>query len=104
MRMREKNERSRTHAAAALTAYRAAHVEPGPEGWRVSIADPDDVAAIGDLIADLLHLADVKIAEANAEEGTEVAWDGAISASGVAERAIEHYDHERDPANAEREV
>lgn len=83
MLMHEKIERSRANAQRALDAYR----ESGA-------VDPDDQAAIGDLIADLLHLADY------------VEVDGPVrdSADLIAFRAIDEYAHEVNPANANDHV
>lgn len=92
--MAEKVERSKKHAAAALAAYRESYDEQGAP-------DPDDVAAIGDLIADLCHLAADRMQAAEAEEGCEVAWDGAVSVHGLVLTQLDHFDYERDPANAD---
>lgn len=91
MLMAEKNERSRAHARAALEAYRAAHT-PAADG-SPRTADPDDLAAIGDLIADLLHLAD----ELDPGDGMHT-FGGANSQ--LAYTALTAYEHEADPANA----
>lgn len=82
--MAEKVERSRAHALVALDAYRS-----------TGNHDPDDLAAIGDLIADLLHLA---AAEPRDLDG------GWITPEGLVERALSNYDHESDPRNAEEEA
>jgi hypothetical protein len=81
MQMTEKNERSRQHAQAALDAYRAAHTRRN--------ADSDDVAAIGDLIVDLLHLAD--------------ALDPSDPQT-ILDRAGDDFAHESDAANSHEEV
>jgi hypothetical protein len=86
----EKNVTGRENARRALDAYRATGGQ-----------DPDDVVAIQDLIADLLHLADEAIKTAVAEEGCEVAWDGNVTVVGIAYRAFSDYEYEADPANAD---
>jgi hypothetical protein len=77
--IREKLERDRAHAQAALDAYRRAHADGLDPA-------PDEVTAITDLIVDLLHLAD-----ANARSG---------DARAILEQADEHFEYERDPRNA----
>lgn len=84
--MADKIERGREHAAVALAAYRAAHT-PG------RAADPDDTTAVGDLIADLLHLLD------------SIEVDGERdSADLIAFRAIDHYAYEVNPGHADEIV
>lgn len=76
--MRQKLQRSRTHARAALEAYRSFGGQ-----------DTDDVAAIGDLICDLLHLAESA---------------GADDIETLVESQLGHWGYERDPANSEEFV
>lgn len=80
MTMRERIERGRVNARAALAAYQ-----------ETDGADPDEYAALGDLLADLLHLAD------------EIDTDDDATAN-TFERAWSHYTYETDPANAEDEA
>lgn len=82
--MSEKVERSRANARVALDAYRA-----------TGNHDADDLAAIGDLIADLLHLADDL---ADGRRG----W--VVQPAGLVESALRHHDYESDPANAGEEA
>lgn len=82
MQMHEKLERSRTNARRALRAYREA---PG--------VDPDDIAAIGDLIVDLLHLADSLPQDDLAD------WPPLLL-----DRANATYVYESDSGNADEEV
>ena len=91
--MTEKVAQSRENAAVALEAYRATGGQ-----------DPDDLTCIGDLLADLLHLAEAKYAEAEAEEECEVAVDGQVTPAGLAYRAIEHWEYESDPEHADEGV
>lgn len=91
--MSEKNERSRTHAAAALAAYRASHVDPAAAGERDAVADPDDTACATDLIVDLLHL----IESFGDEPRTHVAQH-------VLDGIRHNYEHESDPVNADEIV
>jgi hypothetical protein len=82
--MGEKVERSRVQARVALDAYRS-----------TGNHDEDDLAAIGDLIADLLHLAG---SLADGRNG----WT--VRPAGLVERALTHYDYEADPVNRAEEV
>lgn len=91
--MSEKNERGRTHAAAALAAYRASHVAPEAAQERDAVADPDDTACATDLIVDLLHL----IESFGEEPRTHVAQH-------ILDGIRHHYEHESDPANANEAV
>lgn len=76
--MRDKILTGRMNAARALEAYRASGGQ-----------DPSDAAAIGDLIADLLHLA-------NVDENTDV--------FAVGRMALHHWEYESDPENQDEEV
>lgn len=78
MTMRQKLQRSRRDASAALETYRSFGGQ-----------DTDDVAAIGDLICDLLHLAEAA---------------GADDVPGLVESQIGHWSHESDPAHSEEFV
>jgi hypothetical protein len=80
MRMRTMTEKlgtSRVNARVALAAYMAT------EGQ-----DTDEAAALGDLIADLAHLAD----------------DVGERGSDVLRLATEHYEYESDPSHADEQV
>lgn len=81
--MAEKVEQGRANARLALDAYRSTGRQ-----------DPDDSACIGDLIADLLHLAE------------EVALDDpeALAPAALAERAQDHYEYESNPHHSNEEV
>jgi hypothetical protein len=79
--MRQKIERSRANARAALDAYRSTGGQ-----------DSEDLSAIADLIADLCHLAE------------HVAQDGDEAPDLVTFRALDHYAYECDPANADEQV
>jgi len=94
VKMTQKVKQSRQHAAVALAAYR----ETGNHST-------DDVEAIFDLVADLLHLGEEAIAEAEREENSsEVAWGGAVSVPGLVDRCLDHWQYERDPEHADEEV
>lgn len=82
MKMHEKIELGRVKAQAALDAYRAAHDPMGR-------ASDDDGEALCDLIADLFHLADARLPEHPAA---------------LAARALDHFENEIDPDNADTEV
>lgn len=82
--MREKIKRCRVNARVALDAYMAT---PGQ--------DNDATAALGDLIADLLHLAD------QLDPGDGFGLPAHLQ-TGYA--AVETYRYEADPENADEEV
>ena len=89
MKMTEKMQRSRLHAQNALDAYRACGGQ-----------DDDDVTAIGDLIADLLHLAqDVLEGDGNSAAASRIE-----TMTALVNRALDHYVYESDPAHAGEEV
>lgn len=75
----DKVGQSRTNARVALEAYRATGGQ-----------DDDDGACIGDLLTDLLHLAD--------EVGTR--YGDPLESGELLERAERDYSYERDPAHA----
>jgi len=87
--MTDKIAGSRRRAAVALAAYREAH-----DAER--IADPDDQAAIRDLIVDLLHL--------NAGRSGQPEHNRYIAAQSVTRVALDEFEHESDPANAHEHV
>lgn len=100
--MTEKVKLNRERAQVALDAYMT---YDNPEGFDHS--HEDALTEIGDLLADLLHLADAKWNEAEAEYAggnVEVAIDGRVTATGLMDRAFDHYTYERDPAHADEEV
>jgi hypothetical protein len=90
----QKIETSRANARIALDAYRATGDQ-----------DPDDLTLLGDLIADLMHLADEFGATEPFGDGLDFTdptreWAGSY----VQRLAAEHYDHERNPDHADEEV
>lgn len=78
--MTQKVEKSRVNARIALEAYRATGGQ-----------DEDNETCIGDLIADLLHLAE-DVGVLPSDVGRFVAG------------AVNHYEYESDPDNAEDSV
>lgn len=81
--MAEKVEQGRANARLALDAYRATGRQ-----------DPDDAACIGDLIADLLHLA----------EGLDSGDGGVVGPLQIAGTAETHYLYESNPHHSDEEV
>lgn len=88
MKMHERNARRREVAAAVVGFY------AGHQGD----VDDDPVAAITDLIANLLHYAETLITPDPNGEGLT------YEVVGIADRAAANYEHETDPANADKEV
>jgi hypothetical protein len=93
--MTEKIERARRNAQRALDAYQAT---PG--------ADPDPLAAVGDLITDLMHLADELGRNATPSDvGYDFTDPSRETAGAYCHRiAADHHQHESDPANAHEHV
>lgn len=87
MRMHQKVGRGAKHALNALACYRNSKTADPDTG----APDPDDERAIGDLIADLLHLAERR---------------GVLPSDmpALLDRALRDYEYESDPDNCMEEV
>jgi hypothetical protein len=99
--MAKKVKRGRQHARAALHGYRSAIVTDP----RAGNPDSDELALLGDLLADLLHLADEIGRNATPGDGYDFTDPSRESAAAYSLRVAEsHYRYESDPANADEAV